>query len=104
MRRRHGPLARDGGAGMHTVIVIAGGLLLLGIFLLVARLAAGASRFVLGSAARYFIPVWLVIAATNMWIGMRHGYSVMDEAPIFVIVFAVPAAVGYIIWRKLAPR
>jgi hypothetical protein len=32
----------------------------------------------------------------------RAGYSFGDEAPIFAIVFAVPAAVALFLWRKVA--
>ena len=66
----------------HTLKVIAGGLVLLGLFLF---------------GARWFIPVWLIVAAVNMWIGVtRAGYSVAEEAPIFLIVFAVPAGVAFL--------
>jgi len=35
-----------------------------------------------------------------MWVGVsKAGYSVAEEAPIFLIVFAVPAAVGLaVLW------
>jgi hypothetical protein len=80
----------------HTLKVIAGGLVLLGLFLLGGRLlSASAPRLAMAGAMRWFIPVWLVAAAVNLWIGVnRAGYSVAEEAPIFVIVFAVPAGVA----------
>ena len=75
--------------------VIAGGLVLLGLFLLAGRLlGAGAPVAGMATAARWFIPVWLIGAVINMWIGVaRAGYSVAEEAPIFAVVFAVPAVV-----------
>ena len=34
----------------------------------------------------------------NLWIGVaKAGYSVAEEAPIFLVVFAVPAAVAIIV-------
>ena len=70
-------------------MVIIGGLVLLGLFLLAGRLAGGAAT----RAALWFLPVWLVAAAVNMWVGVnRAGYAVSAELPIFLIVFAVPAA------------
>jgi hypothetical protein len=53
------------------------------------------------NGARLFIPLWLVGAGINMWIGVtRAGYSVAEEAPIFLLVFAVPAAVALLVlWR-----
>jgi hypothetical protein len=86
---------------MHTIYVIAGGLLLLGIFVGFARAFRDAhpswrGRFILG-----FIPVWLACAAFNMWIGVsRAGYSLGDELPVFLVVFAVPAAVAWWLWRR----
>jgi hypothetical protein len=78
------------------VKVIAGGLVLLGLFLLAGRLlGAGAPVAGMATAARWFIPVWLIGAVINMWIGVaRAGYSVAEEAPIFAVVFAVPAVVA----------
>ena len=59
------------------------------------RVAAGG---LLAGAVRWFVPVWLVAAAVNLWIGVtRAGYSVSEEAPIFVVVFALPAAVAVLV-------
>jgi hypothetical protein len=79
---------------MHTVKVIAGGLVLLAVCLLVGRSLGGATPTVgLVTAAKVFVPLWLVAAGINMWLGVsKAGYSVADEAPIFLVVFAVPAA------------
>ncbi len=60
-------------------------------------------RFGLARAARVFIPLWLLAAAVNMWVGVsKAGYSVAEEAPTFVVVFAVPAAVACLVLWKLA--
>ena len=88
---------------MHTVKVIAGGLALLVVCLLVGRSLGGAAPgagVVWGVKA--FLPLWLLGAAANMWIGVRRaGYSVAEEAPMFLVVFAVPAAVALLAWWKL---
>jgi hypothetical protein len=87
---------------MHTFYVIAGGLLLLGIFVLFARALSGVHRDARGRLLLAFIPVWLACAAFNMWVGVsRAGYSVGDELPIFVVVFAVPAGLALLLWRRL---
>ncbi|HMK72176.1 MAG TPA: hypothetical protein VK454_02490 [Myxococcaceae bacterium] len=84
---------------MHTLKVIAAGFVVLGIFLLTARLAGPGTHQAMATAARLFIPAWLVGAAVNMWFGVsRAGYSVADEAPVFLVVFAVPAAVALGLW------
>jgi hypothetical protein len=85
---------------MHTIIVVALGFGLLALCALVGRMIGGA----LGSstAALVFLPVWLVGAAINMYIGVkRAGYSVAEETPIFLIVFAIPAAAAVLAWMKL---
>jgi hypothetical protein len=52
----------------------------------------------MASAARWFIPLWLVGAGINMYVGVaRAGYSVAEEAPIFLLVFAVPAIVAALV-------
>ncbi len=86
---------------MHTIKVIAGGFLLLGVFLLFGRWIGGGASSALARAAIYFIPIWLIAAGVNLWVGVaRGGYSVADEVPFFIIVFTVPAAVaGFLWWR-----
>jgi hypothetical protein len=85
---------------MHTALVIAAGFLLLGLCLGVGRLIGGPGPAPLASAARSFIPVWFVGAMINLWIGVSQaGYPVTDELPIFGIVFLVPAAVAFGLWR-----
>lgn len=87
---------------MHTLYVIAGGLLLLGIFVLFARSLSGVRPGVRGKLLLAFVPVWLACAAFNMWVGVsRAGYSVGDELPIFLMVFAVPAGIAFWLWRRL---
>jgi hypothetical protein len=87
---------------MHTIKVIAGGFLLLAVCLLIGRVAGGAAPAAgLAGGAKLFIPLWLVAAAVNMWIGVsKAGYTVADEAPVFFVVFAIPAAVALLlVWR-----
>jgi hypothetical protein len=74
------------------MLVIGGGIVLLGLFLLFGRLWGGAAPdFAL--AAKLFIPVWALIALANLWGGVtRASYSVTKELPI--IVFAVQATLA----------
>ena len=86
----------------HTIKVIAGGFGLLAFCLLVgAWLGSPASVAGLGTAAKVFIPLWLVGAGINMWLGVtKAGYSVAEDVPFFLLVFAVPAAVAvFLAWR-----
>ena len=81
---------------MHTLKVIAAGLVLLAVCLFVGRWMGGAVPATgIATAVRVFVPLWLVVAGANLWIGVsRAGYSVADEAPVFLVVFAVPAGVA----------
>lgn len=78
----------------HVAQVIGAGIVLLGLFLLFGRLWGGAAPDY-GLAARLFVPVWLVLALVNLWVGVtRAGYSLSEELPILVLVFAVPAGLA----------
>jgi len=75
-----------------------GGFLLLGACLLAGRLMK-----TMPIAALIFIPIWLGAAAINMWLGVsRAGYSVAEELPVFLLVFAIPAAVALFVWWKFS--
>jgi len=87
---------------MHTLYVIAGGLLLLGIFVLFARALSGVHPGVRGKLLLGFIPVWLACAAFNMWVGVsRAGYGIGEELPVFLVVFAIPAGAAFWLWRRM---
>ena len=65
----------------------------------VGRIFGGASG--ISTATLVFVPMWLVGAGVNMYIGVkRAGYSVADEAPIFLVVFAVPALTALFVWLR----
>ncbi|MCZ2441118.1 MAG: hypothetical protein LC119_13245 [Burkholderiales bacterium] len=85
---------------MHVAMVIGGGLVLLGVFVLFGWLW-GASAAGMALAAKVFVPAWLAVALVNMWVGVSHaGYSVRQEAPILVLVFLVPALLaGALAWQ-----
>jgi hypothetical protein len=83
---------------MHTLKVIAGGFILLAVCLLIGRLAGGTPAEGVAGAAKLFIPLWLLLAGVNLWIGVtRAGYTVAEEAPMFLLVFAVPAAAALLL-------
>lgn len=84
---------------MHTIMVVGGGLLLLGICLIVGRVTNPASG--LASGAIVFIPTWLLTTVVNMWFGVsRAGYSVAEELPIFAMLFGSLTVVALIIWWR----
>lgn len=82
---------------MHTFLVILGGFVLLALTVAGAR-AAGRT---FSTALPLYLVVWFVFAAINMGVGIYHaGYSFMDELPIFIVIFGLPAATAAILARK----
>jgi hypothetical protein len=85
---------------LHTIKILLLGLVLLVAFVLIGRALGNGSR-----AALYFVPVWLIGAAINLWFGVtKAGYSVRDETPIFLLIFAIPSALALLAWWKLPLR
>jgi hypothetical protein len=85
---------------MHTIIVLAIGFGLLGLCSLAGRVLGGIPAA--ATAALAFIPLWFIGAGINMYIGVKNaGYSVAEESPVFLVVFAVPAAAALFLWWKL---
>jgi hypothetical protein len=83
------------------MMIILGGFVLLGLSVLAGRLIGGAGARPMVIAAKLFIPIWMVAALVNMWVGVTSaGYSVAEELPIFLLIFALPAAGALIIWWK----
>lgn len=84
---------------MHTIMVLSGGLFLLVVCIWLALSA----RMTVGSGAIVFIPIWFIVAAVNMWVGVtRAGYSAAEEFPIFLVVFGLPTVVAMTVWWKNA--
>lgn len=87
----------------HTVKVIAAGFALLAVCLLIGRATTSPPSGGMVLGAKVFLPLWLAGAGINMWVGVsRAGYTVREEAPIFALVFAVPAVVALLLWWRLA--
>jgi hypothetical protein len=86
----------------HTIKVIAAGFALLVVCLLAGRfIGDGSQSASIARAALAFVALWLLGAGINMWIGVsKAGYSVAEEAPIFLVVFLVPAAVALAVWWR----
>ena len=82
---------------MHTLMLVAGGLVALGIFVLAAVLLKQG----VAAGARIFIWPWLAVSLVNMAFGVYWAsipYSV--EVPVLIVVFGVPAAAAWLIARR----
>jgi hypothetical protein len=76
---------------MHTVVVLVVGFGVLGLCALIGRLLGGVSGTPLRHSPSF--PCGSSGQASNMYMGVkRAGYTLADEAPIFVLVYAIPAA------------
>lgn len=84
---------------MHTVMVISAGLVLLALFVVGSRLIGRPFRPLLA----VYLVAWFVCAAVNMAVGISvASYTFMQELPIFLAVFAVPAVIAWVIARREA--
>jgi hypothetical protein len=86
---------------MHTLKVMFGGFILLVVCLLLGRWIGGTAATVVATVIKCFLALWLVATLLNMWVGVnKAGYSVKDEAPVALLVFAVSAIVAIVIWWR----
>ena len=87
---------------MRTLSIIVLGLVLLALWIGVARALAGGDSLQVMKAARAFIGLWFMVAAGNMWMGVASaGYGVWEEVPIFLVIFGLPAGLAlFIIWKS----
>jgi hypothetical protein len=87
---------------MRTLAIIIGGLLLAVCSLFAGRYVGNGAPGAIVLAAKGFLVVWFFIALYNLWMGVsRAGYSFAEELPIFLVIYAVPAAVAAVAWWKL---
>lgn len=87
----------EGVCRMHTLRVIGGGVVLLAVCVIVGHFLQGAAGRAMG--ALVFLPLWAACAGLNLYLGVRNaGYTVMEELPIFFLVFSVPAVVAVSVW------
>jgi hypothetical protein len=88
---------------MRTFLFLIVGFLLLAACLLLGRLFSANYPSATYTATVTFICLWLGISAFNLWVGVSEaGYTFADEVPIFLLIFAVPAAAAIIVeWKFL---
>ena len=88
---------------MRTVtVLVAGQLIFAGLFLY-SRLFVPHYPHAGTWATWSFVAVWLAATVFNLWVGVSlAGYSVREELPILLLLFAVPAAVAVLVRWKFA--
>jgi hypothetical protein len=86
---------------MHTLMMVVGGLVALGVFILAAVLLGRT----VADGARVFIFPWLVAALVNMGVGVYWAnIPVSVEIPVLLVVFGVPAGVAWLLARRYRLR
>ncbi|GAB1579741.1 hypothetical protein [Bordetella petrii] len=79
---------------MRTLVLIAVGIVLAVLFL---RLAPASRRTL---AAGAFTVVWLGASCWNLATGLSHGYTLAEELPIHAVLFGIPVAAAWLLWRR----
>jgi hypothetical protein len=88
---------------VHTIKVIAAGFVLLALCLLAGRAFGTTPPAGLALGAKIFLPLWFLGAGINLWIGVsRAGYTFAEEAPVFLVVFGVPALIALAVWWRFS--
>ena len=86
---------------MRTALIILGGFVVWGIFVAAAKMSGNYPRAI-GTATIAFVVVWFFVAAVNMYFGVaRAGYAFLEELPIFLMIWLVPAIVALVAQRWL---
>jgi len=82
---------------MHTLMMVVGGFVALGVFILAAVLLGRT----VADGARVFIFPWLVAALVNMGVGVYWAnIPVSVEIPVLLVVFGLPAGVAWLLARR----
>lgn len=82
----------------RTTVIIMVGLVLLVVFLAVGHFVTAVG---LRRAVEDFLLVWFALAAGNLAVGvLEAGYTLAEELPIFLLIFAVPGvpAIAFRLW------
>lgn len=73
------------------------------VFVGIARLIGGSNNNAMARAAILLLPAWFAVTGYNMWVGISQpGYGVTEEAPIFLLLFGLPAAAVLYVRQKLS--
>lgn len=88
---------------MRTVTILVAGLLIFAGLFLYSRLFVQHYPHAVTWATWSFVAAWLAATMFNLWVGVSlAGYSVREELPILLLLFAVPAAVALLVRWKFA--
>ena len=85
---------------MRTTIITLVGIALWSVGLSLAKRFGKPGGPAVADTTLAFITCWLLAALTNLWIGVTQaGYSLREGVPVFLVIFAIPAAIAAIVQR-----
>ncbi len=85
---------------MRTAIIILCGIVLWAVSVMLAKRFGKPGGTAVADTTLAFITVWLLATLTSLWIGVAHGgYSLQEGIPVFIAIFAVPAAIAAIVQK-----
>jgi hypothetical protein len=86
---------------MRTALFLLAGFLLLAVALILGRLFSENFPGATLAATAAFVLIWFALAGANLWVGVaKAGYTFMQELPIFLLIFGVPAAAAVVLkWK-----
>lgn len=86
---------------MRTPLFLLVGFLLLAACMLLGKLFSSNYPSAMFAATLIFVALWLGISSANLWVGVaKAGYTLSEELPIFLLIFAVPVIVAvFLKWR-----
>lgn len=85
---------------MHTLQMTLAGLVLLALFVGIAKFFPSPS-WTVSRAAQIFIPVWAVVAIGNMLVGMFWaGIPFLTEIAVLLVVCGLPTATAWFLSKR----
>lgn len=86
---------------MRTALFLLAGFLLLAVAMILGRLFSPNFPGATLAATAAYVVLWFALAGVNLWVGVsKAGYTIMEELPIFLLIFGVPAAAAVVLkWK-----
>jgi hypothetical protein len=72
-----------------------------GFLLLLVLWVFGKKQNKINGALKSYILIWFIVCAINMSVGIiKAGYTFMEELPIFLMLFGIPALLAVFLFKS----